>query len=251
MSDNHTARIVYQLSQRIIQGEIVSGQRLAEIPLAEEFGVSRTPVRQALAVLEREGLLIKDSRSYTVRHFGLQEILDAIEVRSVLEGLAARELAEKRMPAGISRELEMTIADAEDAIRAIEREGPTSLLTERYFSANARFHRTIVAGCGNRTIASALEVAGRIPFASAGSIARYGDATGEPAEATREKVRLLLYSHLQHQEILEAIKGGQASRAEALMRGHAHLGIRNLHLRDNYPGDLALGMTGLASTFVA
>lgn len=246
MSDNHTARIVYQLSQRIVQGEIVSGERLAEIPLAEQFGVSRTPVRQALAVLEREGLLIRDSRSYTVRYFGLQEILDAIEVRSVLEGLAASELAQKRIPQGVLRDLDSTLAEGEEAIREIEKEGPTSQLTERYFASNARFHRAIILGCGNRTIAAALEVASKIPFASVGSIARYADSTGEDEERTREKVRLLMYSHLQHQEILEAIRNGQAARAEALMRGHAHLGIKNLHLRDNPPSELGLGASAFA-----
>ena len=248
MSDSHTARIVYQLSQKIIQGEILAGERLAEIPLAEQIGVSRTPVRQALAVLEREGLLIKDSRSYTVRYFGLQEILDAIEVRAALEGLAAGALAQKRMPPGIARELDAIMAEAGEALRAIEAQGPTAQLTEQYFSVNARFHRTIIAGCGSRTIAAALEVTGRVPFASVGSIARYSDATGEDPEVTREKVRNLLYSHMQHQDILDAIKSGESARAEALMRGHAHLGIKNLHLRDNYPGDLGIG---LANAFVA
>ena len=243
MSDNHTARIVYQLSQRIVQGDIVAGERLAEIPLAGQFGVSRTPVRQALAVLEREGLLIRDSRSYTVRHFSLEEILDAIEVRSVLEGLAAAELAQKRIPQGVLRDLDATLAEGDDLIRQIEAEGPTAALTERYFATNARFHRAIIVGCGNRPVAAALEVASKIPFASVGSIARYADSTGEDEDRTREKVRLLLYSHLQHQEILEAIRGGQTARAEALMRGHAHLGIRNLHLRENFP-ELGLGTGG-------
>jgi GntR family transcriptional regulator of vanillate catabolism len=242
MSDNHSARIVYQLSQRIIRGDIVSGERLAEIPLAEEFSVSRTPVRQALAVLEREGLLIRDARSYTVRHFSLQEILDAIEVRAVLEGLAAGELAEKRLPQGIMRELDAAMNEADDVIRAIETDGPTPELTERYFSINARFHHAIVAGCGNRTVAAALEAAGRIPFASVGSIARYSGLDKGDQEKRREKVQLLFYSHLQHQDILDAIKSGQAARAEALMREHAHLAIRNMHLRDNVPAELTGAM---------
>ena len=232
---NQSARIVYQLSQLIVRGEIPSGEKLAEIPLAERFGVSRTPVRHALAVLEQEGLLIREARSYVVRQFSLEEILGAIEVRSVLEGLAVRELARGRLPRGVMMEFEAILADAEKVIRGVEKHGPTPALTEQYFNTNARFHRTLIVGCGNRAIGVALDAASKVPFASVGSIARYGDSSEDDEDAIREKTRLLVFSHLQHQEIFDAIKVG---RAESLMREHAYLGVRNLHLHENHPLEL-------------
>lgn len=238
-ASNQGARVVYQLSQMIVRGELTAGQKLAEIPLAERFGVSRTPVRYALSVLEKEGLLVRDSgRSYSIRRFSLEEILDAIEVRSVLEGLAAREVAQRRLPWGLHRELEAILSEAGEVVKEIENHGPTSALTERYFNTNARFHHAILIGADSRAISTALEVTMKIPFAAAGSIARYGDSTEDDDATIREKSRLLLYSHLQHQDIFEALKSGDAARAEALMREHAHLGARNLHLRDRYPAEL-------------
>jgi GntR family transcriptional regulator of vanillate catabolism len=238
---NQTSRVVYQLSQLIIRGEFVPGERLAEIPLAERFGVSRTPIRHALSVLEKEGLLIRgdSGRSYTVRRFRLEEILDAIEVRAVLEGLAAREVAQGRKPRGLLRELEALLEEASEIIEQIEIQGATGSLTEKYFSINTRFHQAIVDGANNQALAGALAHIGKIPFVSVGSIARYNDTSGDDPGAARLKVRHILLSHMQHESLLEAIMDGQAGRAEALMREHGQLGVRNLHLRDRIPMELA------------
>lgn len=240
MGSNHTSRVIYQLSQLIVRGEIAAGEKLAEIPLAERFGVSRTPIRHALSVLEQEGLLTRSSgRSYVVRRFSLEEILNAIEVRSVLEGLAAREVAQGRLPRSLIREFDLMLVEAGEILDKIETSGPNAELTERYYVINERFHRAILIAANNRAIVTALEVVGKVPFGSVGSIARYSDTVGDDEDTIREKTRLLIYSHLQHQEILEALKQGHASRAESIMREHAHLGIRNLHLRDNYTAELS------------
>ena len=246
---NQKSRVVYQLSQLIIRGELVPGEKLAEIPLAERFGVSRTPIRHALSVLEKEGLLIRGNsgRSYVVRRFSLEEILNAIEVRSVLEGLAAREVAQNRVPRGLLRELEMLVAEGGEVIAEIEVGGATAALTEKYFSINARFHRAIIEGAGNHALASALANIGKIPFVSVGSIARYSDVTEDDPETAKEKMRHLLLSHMQHQSLLEAIMDGQAGRAEWLMREHAQIGVRNLHLRERIPLELT---SATASAFM-
>jgi len=232
---NQTARIVYQLSQLIIRGELVPGEKLAEIPLAERFGVSRTPIRHALSVLEKEGLLIRGNsgRSYVVRRFSLEEILNAIEVRSVLEGLAAREIAQNRTPRGLLRELEALVADGGEIVEQVEANGATAALTEKYFSINARFHQAIIEGANNKALATALANIGKIPFVSVGSIARYNDNTEDDSATARQKVRNMVLSHIQHQNLLEAIMDGQGGRAEALMREHAQIAVRNLHLRDS------------------
>jgi len=237
---NQKSRVVYQLSQLIIRGELVPGEKLAEIPLAEKFGVSRTPIRHALSVLEKEGLLIRGNsgRSYSVRRFSLEEILNAIEVRAVLEGLAAREVAQNRVPRGLLRELETLVAEGGEVIEEVEAKGATAALTEKYFSINTRFHRAIIEGANNQALATALANIGKIPFVSVGSIARYSDITEDDPETARQKMRHLMLSHMQHQNLLEAIMDGQAGRAEWLMREHAQIGVRNLHLRDRIPLEL-------------
>jgi len=93
-------RVLSTLRQMIISGELEAGQRIAEIPTADRLGVSRTPVRIAFRALEQEGLLIKlERRGYRVRQVTQGEVAGAIEVRGVLEGLAALQAAERGLTA--------------------------------------------------------------------------------------------------------------------------------------------------------
>lgn len=90
------SNVVTSLRQMILDGELKAGARLAEIPTSEKLGVSRTPVRIAFRALEQEGLLTKlPRRGYEVRSVSTEEIIGAVEVRGVLEGLAARQAAER------------------------------------------------------------------------------------------------------------------------------------------------------------
>ncbi len=89
-------QVLIKLRKMIIAGELEGGSRIAEIPTAEMLGVSRQPVRMAFRLLEQEGLLIKNpTRGYIVREISDDLIQDALQVRGVLEGLAAKTLAEK------------------------------------------------------------------------------------------------------------------------------------------------------------
>src|SRR4051794_31806763 len=88
---SQTLRAALALRELILDGELPPGVRVAEIPLSERIGVSRTPLRLALARLEHEGLLTSlSSGGFIVRQFTREEIADAIELRGVLEGTAAR-----------------------------------------------------------------------------------------------------------------------------------------------------------------
>src|SRR5262245_9886481 len=99
-------QILAELREMILNGRLRPGERLAEIPLAERLEVSRTPVRHALALLDAEGLVRSaGARGYEVRRFKVPEILDAIDVRGVLEGLAARLVARN----GVTRQLRSTL----------------------------------------------------------------------------------------------------------------------------------------------
>ena len=92
-------RALLRLRELILNGEFTPGERMAELPLVERLGVSRTPLRLALAALEHEGLLRRlRGGGYVVRAFTPADINDAIELRGVLEGTAARFAAERGAP---------------------------------------------------------------------------------------------------------------------------------------------------------
>src|SRR3954451_8950118 len=90
-------KLAAQLQARVLNGELASGTRLRQEALAEEFGVSRTPIREALRKLQASGLVeVQPRRGALVRAPSAREIRAAYEVRAELEGLAA-ELAARRI----------------------------------------------------------------------------------------------------------------------------------------------------------
>jgi len=207
----------------ILQGEIAPGQRLAEIPLAERLSVSRTPVRHALAVLAQEGLLtLSESRGYVVREFSMQEVLDAIDLRGVLEGHAARLVAERGASRGLIRQLHACL---EEGDRIFEKGHLVEADESRYADMNERFHELIVAAAGNKAVSSALALNSRVPFAAPNALAFWNSKAGIEAGYT-----VLQYAHRQHHAIVRALERGEGSRVEALMREHANPVKENLDM---------------------
>lgn len=99
------------LRNAIVKGNLKPGERLMEIQLAEKLGVSRTPVREAIRKLELEGLVVMVPRKGAyVADVSLKDILDVLEIRSYLEGLAAF-LAAQRITEKESKKLEKKLAE--------------------------------------------------------------------------------------------------------------------------------------------
>ncbi|OAI51073.1 hypothetical protein AYO46_01835 [Betaproteobacteria bacterium SCGC AG-212-J23] len=195
----------------ILRGELAPGERLAEVALAERLGVSRTPIRQALPALAREGLLgAAGRRGYVVRSFSPQDVLDAIETRGLLEGLAARRIAERGATPELIRSLKECLSEG-DAILGKRRF--ESADEQRYGEMNGRFHALIVDGAASRIVADTLARNDHVPFASARAVAFSRDLS--------ELVPILNYAHRQHHVIVQALENREAARAEALMREHA------------------------------
>lgn len=222
--------VVATLRQLIVNGRLGAGERLAEIPVAESLGVSRTPVRLAFRALEQEGLLAKaGKRGYEVRSFSEADVRTAIEVRGTLEGLAARHLAERGLPQDVGATLRGCI----DEGAAILAKG--HLVDEdigRWSRLNKRFHDTLVRSHESRVIADAIARNDHLPFASADSIALdRGALSGE-----YEKLRI---AQLQHQLVFDALERRESARAEMLMREHAWVGFRYGPLFGLRPGLLA------------
>jgi GntR family transcriptional regulator of vanillate catabolism len=203
--------IALRIREMILRGELQPGQRLGEEALAERLGVSRTPIRQALPALAREGLLAAAGRrGFVVRSFSPQDVLDAIETRGLLEGLAARRIAERGASPELLQKLRACLAEG-DALLAKKRF--ESADEQRYSEMNGRFHALIVEGAGSRILADTLAHNDHVPFASARAVA-FSDA---PAQL----LPVLSYAHRQHHAIVQALENRESGRAEALMREHA------------------------------
>jgi GntR family transcriptional regulator, vanillate catabolism transcriptional regulator len=203
--------VALRLREMILRGELEPGQRLAEIALAARLGVSRTPIRQALPALAREGLLsAAGRRGYVVRSFSPQDVVDAIETRGLLEGLAARRIAERGVGPELLENLRACLAEG-DAMLAKRRFESTD--EQRYSEMNGRFHALILEGAASRIIADAVAHNDHVPFASARAVAFSRD----PAVL----LPVLNYAHRQHHAIVQALENREAARVEALMREHA------------------------------
>lgn len=209
--------VVATLRQFIVNGRLAAGERVAEIPVSEMLGVSRTPVRLAFRALEQEGLLAPaGKRGYVVRSFSEADVRCAIEVRGTLEGLAVRHLAERGLPADVHATLRQCLADGAAIL------GKGHLVADDiggWSRLNQRFHDVLVHAHESRVIADAIARNNHLPFASADSIVL--DRAALPAEY--QKLRI---AQLQHQLVVDALERRESARVEMLMREHAWVGFR-------------------------
>lgn len=209
--------VLAELRRRIIEGELPAGTRMAEIPVAEALGVSRTPVRLAIRTLEQEGLIEKTGkRGFVVRAISEADVQRAIEVRGVLEGLAARHLAERGLSDEERAALHACLAEGAEVLAA-GRLDPEAIA--RWSRLNERFHRLIVESDPSRVIADAIARNNHLPFASADSIVI-------DARALDREHRKLQVAQLQHQLVVDALEQRESARVEMLMREHAWVGFR-------------------------
>ncbi|HET6153969.1 MAG TPA: GntR family transcriptional regulator [Marmoricola sp.] len=191
-----TASVYEQLHQKIVSGDIVPGERLTEIALAERFGISRTPVREALRRLEQDGLVERAARGLVVRERSPNEILEIYEVRILLEGAAARAAAVRRTPLDIARleQLHESMLKAED--------GDAQALT----LINRRFHEQIWATSHNSTLIDVLSRLNSHLLRYRGTTLTHGD-----------RWSIVLKDH---EELVDAIRTGDVERAGQLAEGH-------------------------------
>ena len=184
--------MVYEeLKMEILTGEIVPGTRMMEVDLAEEMGVSRTPVREAIRKLEKEGLVtIEPRRGAYASMISTQDMVEILEVRQDLEGLAAF-FAATRMD---QEEMEKLRELSEKYNQAV-REGSMKDMIRH----DTAFHRMIVDSCNNKILVNMVEqlqeLVLRFRYIYYDNFRR---ADNMPAE---------------HQEIIDAIASGDEARA--------------------------------------
>ena len=216
---SQTMRALLRLRELILSGEFGHGDRMSELPLVERLGVSRTPVRLALAKLEHEGLLrALPGGGYVVREFTRADIEDATELRGVLEGTAARFAAER----GVARRDVRALQAVSDEIAELVHEADYESFA-RYVGLNGRFHSTLAKMARSSLLLRALEVVAAVPFASATAFV----LTEAELPDSRE---ILVIAHSQHLALIEAIEHREGARAEYIAREHARLALTNLEL---------------------
>jgi GntR family transcriptional regulator of vanillate catabolism len=158
-----------------------------------------------------------------VRSFTDRDIYDATELRGVLEGMAARLVAER----GLAPEQRELLEDCIARGAAIFQRG--SLAPEDgslWAELNGRFHRTIVEAAANMPLAQAVRINSQVPFAGAGA---FLNNTADQV-ATRRQFAILRQAQHQHEVIFECLLQGAGSRVEAMMREHSFVAIENISL---------------------
>jgi GntR family transcriptional regulator of vanillate catabolism len=221
-----TLETVLRLRQLILEGELKPGARIAEIPLGERLGVSRTPLRLALAQLDHEGLVeALPSGGFAVRSFTRGDVADAIELRGVLEGTAARLAAERLEDPGELEALHGCVALMDALVRP---DRPAIDALQRYAELNERFHELLVVQAKSPLLQAELERVGRFPFASPTAFVR--------VQAELEESQVIFFvAQTQHRALLEAIEAREGTRAEAIAREHARIARRNLDVALSQP----------------
>ncbi|EMF57031.1 FCD domain-containing protein [Streptomyces sp. SID5476] len=202
------ARVIAEMRFRIIRGDMEPGAPLSELALAEEFGVSRTPVREALKQLQTEGLVeIRPRVGTFVTTPSRREITELFTMKELLEGAAARLLARRGRVAEIDL-LERNLREADEAVKRDNR--------ERYAELVQDFHDLLIAGADN----SKLEAHYRMLMNQLAYPRLVNTSLSRPGRA--------LQSDREHHLVLELILDKDGDSAEQVMREHVRASRRAL-----------------------
>jgi DNA-binding GntR family transcriptional regulator len=145
-SDTIAAQISRTLASRIIAGEIEAGAKLRQDHIADEFGASHVPVREAFRRLESQGLVVSEPRrGVRVAGFSLEEVREVAEMRAALETLALRN--------AVPHLTRAILDQAEEANRA----GDRARDVQAWEEANRAFHRIILTPCGMPRLLNAID----------------------------------------------------------------------------------------------
>lgn len=191
--------VVYdELKRQILIGEIQPGTRMMEVELADDMGVSRTPIREAIRKLEKEGLVtIEPRRGAYASDICIKDMIDVLEVRQFLEGMAAG-MAASNITEDQKQELEKVTEKYKKAIEAED--------TDEIIKYDELFHKLIVNASGNQTmvqiVSQVQELALRFRYIYYDDFSRYKSM---PAE---------------HMSIEDAIFSGDSLKARSIAEHH-------------------------------
>jgi DNA-binding GntR family transcriptional regulator len=198
--------VFVRLRRAILSGELAPGTRLVERELAQQLGVSRTPVREAFRKLEHEGLVDQvGRRNLIVREHSGDEIREILAIRAALEGLAAELAAANARPQHLRR-FATLLEQMDEAVAG----GDTATLAR----LNEQFNATLYAAAGSRRLS---EMLGGLREQAANFARRGYGIPGRAAEAVQE-----------HRRIVEAVAARDGERAAREAREHVRRSEANL-----------------------
>ena len=212
---SQTDRVILTLREMLLRGDFRPGERLAELTLVPRLNASRTPVRLALDRLAHEGLLeAMPGGGFRIREFAIADIWDAIEVRGVLEGTAARLAAER-----------LTSPDQLTELRRYGREMErlyplTPARFGRFVEVDDLFQGELRRLAKSEMLTRTIEGIIGLTFAAAGAVMLADDDN----EVAWTDVVVFEY----HCALVDAIEQRQGSRAESLAREYSRMARRNL-----------------------
>ncbi len=205
------------LRDRIFNGDIAPGSHLMEVALAEELGVSRTPVRDAMGRLADEGLLVyQPNRGFLVRQFGIKDVVDAFTLRASLEGLCCRTLGERGLQADALQRLTSMLDEQRAVVYGDEWTEERALL---WHDLNFDFHCDLLELADNPWLTDAVRRSRRLPLIF--------DSESRPHSL--QTMRLLYlqqnsrHAFEDHARIVDALERREVQRAESLMQEHVLL----------------------------
>ncbi|MGY0023110.1 GntR family transcriptional regulator [Streptomyces sp. cg35] len=190
---SRTQYVQEEIKHRILTGQLRPGQALVETDLAAQFGVSKTPVREALKTLAGTGLVVMSQyKGVTVRMVDADMAREVYDVRLLLEPEALRRTVHRR-------------ASLDEARAALERSDTATDAAQRSL-ANREFHRALYVPCGNPLLGKMLDEV-RDQAALVSAVAWAADPSWEREAA-------------EHREILELALAGDAQGASRALRDH-------------------------------
>lgn len=205
--------VAERLRQRIFAHELPPGTWIDEQKLAEQYGISRTPLREALKVLASEGMVeLKPRRGCYVTEISPQDLDDIFPLMAMLEGRCAAEAVRRARPADIA-----ALQAIHDRLEAAARDGRI----DAFFEVNQEFHRKIQELAGNRWLLSVIQDLRKVL-----KLSRMHSLSLEGR---------LQQSLDEHRAIMAALQAGQAGEAERLMHDHLLSGREALAKMESVP----------------
>lgn len=216
-----------ELSRRIVQQEVSPGSPLREIEVAESLGLSRTPVREALQRLVRDGLAMTVRRSVFVSQLTVRDAVDLYQLREAIEPYATALCA--RQPAPVFREISLELA-AIDVDQMSETDPHGSV--DRYYGLLARLDEAILTNCRNLQIAAVLDQAWRRAY--------------RIRLTARQRLDRAPAALLEHRAICDAVANGDENGAVERTVEHLHASF-SAALSDLMAADSNAGFEALAA----
>lgn len=190
--------VAERLRQRIFAHELTPGTWIDEQKLAEQYGISRTPLREALKVLASEGLVeLRPRRGCYVTEISRQDMDDIFPLMAMLEGRCAAEAVNRATPSDM-----VALKEIHERLESAARDGRI----DAFFEANQEFHRKIQELSGNRWLLSVIQDLRKVL-----KLSRLHSLSLEGR---------LQQSLDEHRLIMAALEAGNAANAEKLMHDH-------------------------------